>query len=223
MEVAGVSWQRPHRWVCHRGRTDITLAGSRCRDPPAIVSQAGLQARAGSPDPLRGTCKSIRRSGFHLRDRNKQAPPPPPSARNGVRGRACGAISQAGLFDWGAIFGSLISWEPWESSSRGSSESCRCMLGRACVRGKVCRAYLLWSLVILPRLAPPYPWWSEGSPAAAAAAAAAGQPQLYVAAQRSSSSSARTERARSPEPAQTFRTSRGRSRECRSPRAGPAG
>ena len=39
---------------CHRGRTDITLAGSRCRDPPAIVSQAGLQARAGSPDPSRG-------------------------------------------------------------------------------------------------------------------------------------------------------------------------
>jgi hypothetical protein len=45
-------WQRPHRWVCHRGRPDITLAGSHCRDPPATVSQAELQARAGSPDPL---------------------------------------------------------------------------------------------------------------------------------------------------------------------------
>ena len=31
-----------------RGRSDITLAGSHCRDPPATMSQAGLQARAGS-------------------------------------------------------------------------------------------------------------------------------------------------------------------------------
>ena len=37
------------------------------------------------------------------------------------------------------------------------------VLGRACMQGKVCRAYLLRSLVILPRLAPPYPWWSEAA------------------------------------------------------------
>ena len=37
-EVVGVfMWQRPHRWLCHRGRSDITLAGSHCRDPPAIT------------------------------------------------------------------------------------------------------------------------------------------------------------------------------------------
>ena len=30
--------------------TSPCVAGSHCRDPPAIVSQAGLQARAGSPD-----------------------------------------------------------------------------------------------------------------------------------------------------------------------------
>ena len=75
-------WQRPHRWVCHRGRTNITLAGSHCRDPRATVSQAGLQARAGSPDPFRGTCKSP--SGFHRRDRNKH---PLPSARKGGWGK----------------------------------------------------------------------------------------------------------------------------------------
>ena len=33
-------WQRPHRWVCHRGRSNITLAGSHCRDPLATMSQA---------------------------------------------------------------------------------------------------------------------------------------------------------------------------------------
>ena len=40
----GVFGQRPHRWVCHRGRTNITLAGSHYRGPRAIVFQAGLQA-----------------------------------------------------------------------------------------------------------------------------------------------------------------------------------
>jgi len=103
---------------------------------------------------------------------------PLPSARKGVRGRVCGASSQAGLLflQLGQYqCGSLGSWESWEPSSRGNLRNragASAMLGRACVRGKVCRAYLLWSLVILPRLAPPYPWWSEGSPAAAAAAAA---------------------------------------------------
>jgi hypothetical protein len=60
-------WQRPHRWVCHRGRSNITLAGSHCRDPPAIVSQAGLQARAGSPETryeVRVLC--ARTSVFHF-------------------------------------------------------------------------------------------------------------------------------------------------------------
>ena len=37
----------------------------------AIMSQAGLQARAGSPDPLRGTCKSP--SGSHRRDCNERS------------------------------------------------------------------------------------------------------------------------------------------------------
>ena len=93
------------------------------------------------------------------------------------------------------------------------------------MQGKVCRVYLLWSLVILPRLAPPYPWWSEGSPATAPAAhqQASRSSSSTAAREPVSSSSSSTERARSPEPAQTFRTSRGRSRECRSPRAGPAG
>ena len=37
--------------------THITLAGGHCRDPRTTVSQAGLQARAGSPDPSRGTVR----------------------------------------------------------------------------------------------------------------------------------------------------------------------
>ena len=36
-------------YAIHRGRPDITLAGSYCRDPSAIVSKAGLQARAAAP------------------------------------------------------------------------------------------------------------------------------------------------------------------------------
>ena len=51
VEVAGVLAAAAPlgKWVCHRGRSDITLAGSHCRDPRATMSQAGLQARAGSP------------------------------------------------------------------------------------------------------------------------------------------------------------------------------
>jgi hypothetical protein len=122
------------------------------------------------------------------------------------------------FFDWGNI------WESWLGNLgnlvlgnlRNRAGAC-CGAGQSVRAGqKVCRAYLLWSLVILPRLAPPYPWWSEGSPPPPAAAAAGQQ-------QQQQRSTARTERARSPEPVQTFRTSRGRSRECRSPRAGPAG
>ena len=45
------------------------------------MSQARLHARAGSPDPSEGTCKSP--SGFHGRDRNKH---PPPSAKYGCIG-----------------------------------------------------------------------------------------------------------------------------------------
>jgi len=53
----------------------------------ATMSQAGLQARAGSPDPLRGTCKSP--SGSHRRDCNEH---PLPSARKCVRGGVCGRV-----------------------------------------------------------------------------------------------------------------------------------
>ena len=33
--------QRPHRWVCHRGRSDITLARSHCRDPQRACPRLG--------------------------------------------------------------------------------------------------------------------------------------------------------------------------------------
>ena len=49
----------------------------------ATMSQAGLQARAGSPDPLRGTCKSP--SGSHRRDPS-QAPPSERQKRCAGRG-----------------------------------------------------------------------------------------------------------------------------------------
>ena len=90
-------WQRPHRWVCHRGRSDITLAGSHCRDPPAIMSQAGSK-----PVPAPRTRSGVRDmspSGFHRRDRLKH---PLPSARKGVlgkigvRGKVCGAVLMCG-------------------------------------------------------------------------------------------------------------------------------
>eukprot|EP00964_Phaeocystis_antarctica_P101648 scaffold67129_cov30-Phaeocystis_antarctica.AAC.2 len=48
------------------------------------MSQAGLQARAGSPDPLGGRCKSP--SGFHRRDRNKHPFRAPENVGLGVRG-----------------------------------------------------------------------------------------------------------------------------------------
>ena len=100
-EVAGF-WQQPHRWVCHRGRSDITLAGSHCRDPPAIMSQAGLQARADSPDPFRGTRHvSV---GFSP-PRPSQAPPPERQKRcagQGVRGSFWGPSV------WASVLKSLI-------------------------------------------------------------------------------------------------------------------
>jgi hypothetical protein len=66
----------------------------------ATMSQAGLQALAGSPDPLRGTCKSP--SGSHRRDCNEH---PLPSARKCVRGGVCGRV--LGASSWGPI---LSSW-----------------------------------------------------------------------------------------------------------------
>ena len=163
-------WQRPHRWVCHRGRTDITLAGSHCRDPQQSYPRLGSK-----PVPAPRTRYEVRDmhmhahmhmcmymcmhmymspSGFHRRDRLKH---PLPSASKCVRGRVCKAFPKrtCWFFDWGNIW---VSWESWELVARESSESSplplesdrvRCMLGRACMQGKVCRAYLLWSLVIL--------------------------------------------------------------------------
>ena len=64
----------------------------------ATMSQAGLQARAGSPDPLRGTCKSP--SGFHRRDCNEH---PLPSASKCVRGRVCRGSRNPGTLDSGYL------------------------------------------------------------------------------------------------------------------------
>ena len=56
----------------------------------------------------------------------------------------------------GAIFGFLGNLGNWSLGNLRNrlhypleSDRVRCMLGRACMQGKVCRAYLLWSLVIL--------------------------------------------------------------------------
>ena len=59
------------------------------------MSQARLHARAGSPDPSEGTCKSM--SVFHRHDRNEH---PPASERQilvcgqSVRGRVCAALTE---------------------------------------------------------------------------------------------------------------------------------
>jgi hypothetical protein len=69
----------------------------------AIMSQAGLQARAGSPDPLRGTvCASLRRVFTDRRNCNEH---PLPSASKCVQGRVCGAFPKrvCWFFDWGNI------------------------------------------------------------------------------------------------------------------------
>ena len=52
------------------------------------MSQARLHARAGSPDPSEGTCKSP--SGFHRRDCNRHPFRAP--EKKGVRGKVCGAV-----------------------------------------------------------------------------------------------------------------------------------
>jgi hypothetical protein len=84
VEVAGVlaaAAQTAGWYACHRGRKDEHHPGRKpLQGSAATISQAGLQARAGSPDPLRGTCKSP--SGIHRRDCNKH---PLPSASKCVR------------------------------------------------------------------------------------------------------------------------------------------
>jgi hypothetical protein len=172
-------WQRPHRWVCHRGRTDITLPGWKpfCRDPLKDPQQS--YPRLGSkPVPAPRTRYEVRDmhmhahmhmcmymcmhmymspSGFHRRDRLKH---PLPSASKCVRGRVCKAFPKrtCWFFDWGNIWvswflGNLGNWSLGNLRNRLhyplESDRVRCMLGRACMQGKVCRAYLLWSLVIL--------------------------------------------------------------------------
>jgi len=68
-----------------------------------LPSQAGLQARAGAPDPSRGTCKSP--SGSHRRDCNKH---PLPSASKSVRGRVCAGQSGPGIIWASAHSGSGV-------------------------------------------------------------------------------------------------------------------
>jgi hypothetical protein len=103
VDVAGVLAavrQRPHRWVCHRGRTDITLAGSHCRDPQRSYPRLGSK-----PVPAPRTRYEVRDmspSGSHRRDRLKH---PLPSASKCVRGGVCGRVIEAS--SWGLI---LSSW-----------------------------------------------------------------------------------------------------------------
>jgi hypothetical protein len=92
--------------VCHRGRSNITLAGSHCRDPRRLCPRLGSK-----PVPAPRTRYEVRASkspsGFHRRDCNEH---PLPSARKCVRGRVCGASSQAGLlyFRLGQYLGFLV-------------------------------------------------------------------------------------------------------------------
>ena len=43
--------QRPHRWVCRWGRSDVTPARSHCGDLPAAVSRADSWPMAWLPRP----------------------------------------------------------------------------------------------------------------------------------------------------------------------------
>ena len=147
MVVAGVLFGsgRTAGWVCHRGRTDITLAGSHCRDPPTTMSQAGW---APSPCRLPGPVTRYVQVSVGFSPPRLQRAPPVPSARKCVRGRVCGASSQAGLLylRLGQYLGFLVLGTLGNlvlgNLVPGNRAGWRgCMLGIACVQGKVCRAY----------------------------------------------------------------------------------
>jgi len=136
-------------WKPLQGSADDHVPGwapSPCRLPGPVTRYLQVSVGFSPPRPQRAPPS----------ERQKMC------AGNYVKGRVCGASSQTGLpsrprvslslylsiciFDWGNIWESWIlgqSWESWESSSRESNsrESCRvrvgCVLGRACVRGKV--------------------------------------------------------------------------------------
>ena len=105
--TAGYFWV----YAIGEGRTS-PFAGSHCRDPRTTVSQAGPQARAGSPGPWRYV--QVYPSGFHRRDRNKH---PFPSARKGVRGTACGAVG---------VRGQHQARESWAGGGRPSEAAAAC-------------------------------------------------------------------------------------------------
>ena len=86
--------QRPHRWVCHRGRSDITLARSHCRDPQRACPRLGSK-----PVPAPRTRYEVRDmfpSGSHRRDRLKH---PLPSASKCVRGGVCAGQAEPRRLD----------------------------------------------------------------------------------------------------------------------------
>ena len=86
-------------YAIHRGRPDITLAGSYCRDPSAIVSKAGLQARAAAPR-TRHQRHEVRAkkspSGSFFLSAATTTSTPLPSASKCVRGRVCAGQSRFG-------------------------------------------------------------------------------------------------------------------------------
>jgi hypothetical protein len=169
-------------WVGMPSGTDITLAGSHCRDPPAIVSQAGLQARpCRLPGPVTRYVQVYPSVGFSSPRSQQASTPPPLRAPETV----CGA-ERAGLFpkrvcclfDWGAIFGSLVSWESWESSSRDlRNRAGACWAERGACGAKCAGRISCGALLFCARWAPSYPWWRQ-------------QQQQQQQASRSSSSSA---------------------------------
>jgi hypothetical protein len=86
--------QRPHRWVCHRGRTDITLTSWL----KAIAGIRGDHVPGWAPSPCR-LPGPARRYGAIVTATLKGQKHPLSSARKCVRGRVCGVSSQAGLFN----------------------------------------------------------------------------------------------------------------------------
>ena len=123
----------PHRWVCHRGRPDITLAGSHCRDPPTTMSQAGLQARAGSPDPSRGTVRTLHAVlGVYKRVNKAQSR------------RQTHTCAKNGTLRWAWLCFTSLGWS-CASGARSDSgvpgrSGVNCNLGRGCVCLWLCAA-----------------------------------------------------------------------------------
>jgi len=101
-------------WVGMPSGTDITLAGSHCRDPPAIVSQAGwAPSPCRLPGPVTRYVQVYPSVGFSSPRSQQASTPPPPSERQ----KRCAGQSVRGYFPSGSL---RLGGNIWESYFLGT-------------------------------------------------------------------------------------------------------